>query len=204
MSNARNVSKAESRFVNASGDTMSGVLVAPTFYGQLQDPIGNAVTSGAWNNTPTGYASYSMGTSLPYRRISGGNTYQYETSIDIGTDNYSSSGRFHYWDIPTGSSTYMGYFHVEAFVAGWNWTTAAGYRRWTVTAVANSWVVTLREDNAASAFTSFNCYATPQGTTSVRLGFANTVGRNGFTIRVTAPWSVLDGATTVQTNTNPF
>ena len=124
--------------------------------------------------------------------------------MDIGTDGYGSSTQYWYLSIPTGTTTWMATYDVEVWSAGWNWSQVTGYRRWTVHSQSNSWTVSLREDNAGASMVYLSCYATPVGSSSVKFGFAMTGGRGGFYVRITTVGTAFDGASSYQTNTNPF
>jgi hypothetical protein len=172
------------------------------------DDQGLVSRNGAWTHSNGGYTNY--GTTYPYRSfnwVANGNLTEYCFNMDIGTDGYSTSTQYWYLSIPTGSTTWMTTYHVEVWSAGWNWSQVVGYKRWTVTAVANSWTTTLREDNGGASMSYLSCYATPVGSSSVKFGFAMTGGRGSFYVKVTTVGTAFDaaqGVNSYQTNTNPF
>jgi hypothetical protein len=172
------------------------------------DDQGLVSRNGAWTHSNGGYTNY--GTTYPYRSfnwVANGNLTEYCFNMDIGTDGYSTSTQYWYLNIPTGATTWMTTYHVEVWSAGWNWSQVVGYKRWTVTAVANSWTTTLREDNGGASMSYLSCYATPVGSSSVKFGFAMTGGRGSFYVKVTTVGTAFDaagGVNSYQTNTNPF
>ena len=172
----------------------------------FSDGYGSLERNFVWTHGNGGYTAIGNGILVRQRLLSPvSNCSEFTFAIDIGTDGYSTSTQYFYFQLPTGTTTYMTGMSVEAFSGGWNWSQVAGYRRWSITSVANSWVTTLREDNAVSGMTNFSCSATAVGSSYVKIGFTNTGGRGTFTIKITCSGDNLSSATnSYQTNTNPF
>jgi hypothetical protein len=160
----------------------------------------------AWTHSNGGYTN--AGNAINFRKFYShgtANSAEYNFTIDIGTDGVSTPTQYWYLSLPTGVTTYMGLFNVELWVGGWNWGQSVGYKRWIVGSTANVWSVIAAETQDKTNMASISCFATPVGSTSCKIGFQNSAGRNGMAVRITTMGDPLSTVTnTYQTNTNPF
>jgi hypothetical protein len=181
--------------LNKAGDTLEGTHT----FGRFDDAFGIRFESRSWNNSTGGTTAYRTA----YHSTGWGGDYFF--SIYIGSDGTGNQSRYWYLDFNTGAGTWMDYLHLEVSTASWSWSQTAGYRRWTITSVGNSWTTTLREDNAVGTLGALTAHAVPNGSTSLRFGFTAGSLANVYHVRVYHAQDALRNVSTVYyTDTNPF
>jgi hypothetical protein len=179
-------------------------VYSPSNYYTAADGIVSMASS--WTHSNGGYTG--AGNVVAFRKFYShgtGNSAEYNFTIDIGTDGVSTSTQYWYLSLPTGVTTWTGMLNVELWVGGWNWGQSVGYKRWVIGATANAWTVIAAETQDKTNMASISCFATPVGSSSCKIGFQNSAGRNGMMVRITTAGDPLSSVTnTYQTNTNPF